>query len=163
MLTKYRTPASILVIGYGNTLRSDDGVGYRFAEEVEQWQMQGVRSLPVHQLTPELAHDIAQSDVVWLVDAIAPDALPETLSDSCSPYAQPIVQPLLPTPDDQPLGHSLTGRSLLALAQILYQRTPTAYWMLIPCQTFEFGETLSALTEAGLQQALSIFHDFVTN
>ncbi len=42
----------VLVIGYGNTLRSDDGAGKRVAELVAEWQLLNVRSLLVHQLTP---------------------------------------------------------------------------------------------------------------
>ena len=51
--------ASILVIGYGNTLRRDDAVGCLIADEVACWQRPGVRSMSVAQLTPELAAELA--------------------------------------------------------------------------------------------------------
>ncbi len=35
---------SVLVIGYGNTLRSDDGVGQRVATLVEEWELPYIRS-----------------------------------------------------------------------------------------------------------------------
>ena len=37
-----------LIIGYGNTLRSDDGVGPRLAQTVADWRLPGVRSLALH-------------------------------------------------------------------------------------------------------------------
>ena len=61
---------NFLVIGYGNTLRSDDGAGQIVAEKIAQWNLPGVRSLAVHQLTPELAEIIAQADAVIFIDAI---------------------------------------------------------------------------------------------
>jgi len=58
-----------LLIGYGNTLRSDDGAGQKIANIVSEWNLPQWRSLSVHQLTPELALDIAQADLVIFVDA----------------------------------------------------------------------------------------------
>jgi hydrogenase maturation protease len=60
---------SILVIGYGNSLRSDDEAGCRVADLVASWELPYVRSLTVHQLTPELAEPIAQSELTIFVDA----------------------------------------------------------------------------------------------
>ena len=40
----------ILVIGYGNTLRSDDGVGPHIAQEVAAQGWPSVCSITVHQL-----------------------------------------------------------------------------------------------------------------
>jgi hypothetical protein len=65
---------TVLVIGYGNTLRGDDGVGYQVAETVAEWQLPQVRSIAVHQLLPELAADIAEVDLVIFVDAVVATA-----------------------------------------------------------------------------------------
>jgi hydrogenase maturation protease len=59
----------VVVIGYGNTLRSDDGAGQQVATLVEDWQLPQVRSLAVHQLTPELAAELATAQMVIFVDA----------------------------------------------------------------------------------------------
>src|SRR5690348_5980583 len=61
--------APYLVIGYGNTLRSDDGAGPRAAAEVGAWGVPGLRAWAVHQLTPELASPIASARLVVFVDA----------------------------------------------------------------------------------------------
>lgn len=59
----------ILVLGYGNTLRSDDGVGYRVAAAVHRWHVPDVEGYTCHQLTPDLAAEIAPRQRVIFVDA----------------------------------------------------------------------------------------------
>ena len=61
-----------LVIGIGNPLRGDDGVGPLLAEQA------GGRS--VHQLTPELAAELAELEAVLFIDAwLAPAGGPPQL------------------------------------------------------------------------------------
>ena len=59
----------LLVIGYGNTLRSDDAVGPRVAEAVRELNLPGVRTLSCGLLTPELSDPISQARKVVFVDA----------------------------------------------------------------------------------------------
>jgi len=56
------------IIGYGNTLREDDGVGYCMAETIAQWNLTGIASKAVHQLTPDLAAHLAEVDRVIFID-----------------------------------------------------------------------------------------------
>lgn len=149
------TEPFILVIGYGNTLRSDDGVGYRvaeaIAEQVENRTLSQVRSRPVHQLMPELADEIAQAMAVLFVDAASPDL----------DLTEVQLQSITPAPAASPLGHSQGARSLLFLAQMLYGTVPVAYWILIPTKTMTFGETFSDQTQRGFSQALNLIHQLV--
>ena len=55
-----------LVIGYGNELRQDDGVGPRAALLMARL---GLQAMAVHQLTPELVERISQVEQVVFVDA----------------------------------------------------------------------------------------------
>jgi hydrogenase maturation protease len=59
----------VLVIGVGSELRGDDAAGRRVAEAVERIAPPGVEVHSVHQLTPELAIDVADRDLVVIVDA----------------------------------------------------------------------------------------------
>ncbi|WP_017304994.1 hydrogenase maturation protease [Spirulina subsalsa] len=137
-------PCSTLIIGYGNTLRSDDGAGQKIAETVESWGLEGVSSLAVHQLTPELAAEMAQSRQVIFVDVY-----PNT-GDSNGVQ----VTPINPKNSHSPLGHASNPQSLLALCQVLYRVTPASYWVLIPAENFEFGESFSPLTTQNIPRAL---------
>ena len=60
---------SVLVIGYGNPLRSDAEPG---GGPPSSWQLtEGGRTdvMACHQLTPELAEDVSRAGLVVLVDA----------------------------------------------------------------------------------------------
>ena len=137
---------NFLVIGYGNTLRSDDGAGQKVAQTIAEWQLTGVQCLAVQQLTPELAENIANADVVIFVDAVA------TNSDNPNPVQ---VQLLPVEAINSSLGHHGNPRSLLAYAQILYGKVPKAYGVLIPAINFDFGETFSTVTQQGIEIAVN--------
>ncbi|MDB9313423.1 hydrogenase maturation protease [Spirulina sp. CS-785/01] len=141
-----------LVIGYGNTLRSDDGAGQAVAERVDRWQTPEVDSLSVHQLTPELADTIAQSQTVIFVDVQRSE---ENTSLQC--YA------IEPNPSKTSLAHSTSPQALLSLTQHLYNATPNAYWLLIPAVNFDFGETFSPTTQQGIQEAVETIKQLTIN
>lgn len=132
---------SYLIIGYGNTIRGDDGAGYQIAETVAQWNFNHVRALAVHQLTPDLAEALAQANTVIFVDAVA------TLSEIA-------IEQLEPNDAESFTGHYAEPRSLLALTYALYKAIPTAYRILIPAVDFSFGETLSPVTQKSVEVAL---------
>jgi hydrogenase maturation protease len=69
-----------LIIGYGSTLRSDDGVGYLIAEKLmDLFDDASAKNPPEvvarQQLTPDLADDLSRVDKVIFIDACA-DAAP---------------------------------------------------------------------------------------
>ena len=136
---------SVIVIGYGNTLRSDDGIGQRVALEVQGWKLPSVRSLPLHQLTPELAETLQGAKAVIFVDA-DPSSQAEDMVQVCQ------IEPV--DASNLPAGHTSDPRSLLALTQAVYGYSPPAWLITIPAINFEFGETFSPITEQGLTIAL---------
>lgn len=138
----------ILIIGYGNTLRSDDGVGQLVAMDVEKWNLSQVTSLYLHQLTPELAEKIAQSTTVIFIDA--------------SIEAAQVKLTLLP--NRQPIKnwtHHLTPQSLMSLTEFLYQQTPATWLIQIPIANLDFGEAISNLAQAGKDEALVIIKNII--
>jgi hydrogenase maturation protease len=146
-----------LVIGYGNTLRQDDGVGYRIAATIAQWSLEGVRSLPVHQLTLDLAATIAQSSVVIFIDAYHSEAAVDPARRENPPTSQEPELSLVPIVPQSTLtftGHHLTPSALLGCSQLLYNATPEAYQLLIPAIDLGWGETFSAVTATAYQTAL---------
>lgn len=134
---------SFIVIGYGNDLRSDDGIGPRVATEVEAWDLPNVKSLAVHQLTPEIADTIKDMYGVIFVDACK---LPDVQE----------VQVLTIEAEEtgKSMTHNVDPRSLLALSQTLYNSHPHAWCINVPAVNFEMGETLSPVAEQGVSQAL---------
>jgi Ni,Fe-hydrogenase maturation factor len=64
------TGSGVLVVGYGNSLRGDDGAGWHAAARLAaDPRLTGARVLARHQLTPELAAEVATASLVVLVDA----------------------------------------------------------------------------------------------
>ena len=132
----------MLVIGYGNTLRSDDGVGPRVAEAVGSLKLPGVRTLICQQLSPEHADPISQSDAVVFVDA-AVDASKEVR-----------LHPLEPNESSQLMAHAADPRTMLALARDVFGHAPRAWWLTIPAVNLEFSETLSPEAKRGCDEAV---------
>lgn len=131
----------MLVIGYGNSLRGDDGIGPAIADRVADWNLPQVRSTSVHQLTPELAAELAKVDRVVFVDArIEGDTVK--------------VEPLEPEAGNLLLGHSLTPRSVLGLSQWLYGRVPQAWLISVPGECFDFSDRLSPTGERRLLEGI---------
>jgi hydrogenase maturation protease len=137
-----------LIVGYGNTLRGDDGLGPRVAEAVANWHLPNVRALSLHQLTPELAEALASAEVVIFVDARPSD--PQT-EPSPSVTFTPIT-----AQDDEALAatHVSDPRRLLALTRHVYGRSPQAWLISVPGVNFDFGESLSAQARHGIEVAL---------
>ncbi|MDX2229318.1 MAG: hydrogenase maturation protease [Leptolyngbyaceae cyanobacterium bins.349] len=138
---------SYLVIGYGNPLRSDDAAGQRIAETVAGWNLASVRSLPVHQLTPELADPLSKVHTVIFVDVYV-------AHDGREDVQVLELAPLITSKQQSGLGHASDPRSLLTLAQHLYGASPVGWWILVPAANFEFGEQLSSVTQNGIAIAL---------
>lgn len=135
---------ALLVLGYGSTLHSDDGVGQVVAEIVESWRWPGVRAIATLQLLPEHAQAIAEAGAVVFVDAYAAQNAADGIR--VSELAPDATQGMSP--------HYADPRAMLALAQALYGRAPRAWLIAIPGANFELGENLSEQTERGLNAAL---------
>jgi hydrogenase maturation protease len=135
-------PAGLLVIGYGNTLRRDDGVGPKVAEAVAALTLPGVRALACPLLTPELAEGVARAEVVIFVDA-AVDAPREVQ-----------MRPLVPAASSQIMAHAASPATLLALARDVFGHAPKAWWLTIPVEELGIGEELSALARRGFERAV---------
>ena len=135
-------PAGILVIGYGNTLRRDDGVGPKVAEAVAVLALPGVRALACPLLTPELADPVSRARVAIFVDA-AVDAPREVQ-----------LRKLAPAGSSQVIAHAASPATLLALARDVFGHAPQAWWLTIPVEDLGMGEELSPLAQRGFEIAV---------
>jgi hydrogenase maturation protease len=125
------SPAAVnrdfLVIGYGNTLRGDDGVGPRVAEAIEQLSLPGVRTLICQQLSPEYADPVSQAHTVVFVDA-AVDTPREVQ-----------LRKIEPSESAQLMAHAADPRTMLALARDVFGHAPQAWWLTIPAVKLDRG------------------------
>jgi hydrogenase maturation protease len=132
----------VLVIGYGNTLRGDDGVGPRVAEAVGRRRLPGVRTLICPLLTPELADQISRAEKVIFVDAAvdAPNAVQWRRLEA--------------NETSQLMAHAADPRTMLALARDVFGRVPEAWWLTIPAVDLGFREALSPEVQRGFAEAV---------
>jgi hydrogenase maturation protease len=123
-----------LIIGIGNPLRSDDGLGWKVAEQLVQDNDPGQVILTVHQLTPELVQWMAAADLVILIDA----------SRAGEP-GELAIRPVSPHPHTGAIGsHHLSPEELLALTTAIYDHCPPAFIASMTGADFAIGEQLSA-------------------
>jgi hydrogenase maturation protease len=133
-----------LVIGYGNTLRRDDGVGPKVADAIAALALPGVDTLACAQLSPELADPISKARVVIFVDA-AMDAPREVQ-----------LRKLEPADASQLMAHAADPRTILALARDVFGSVPEAWWLTIPAEVFGFGNDLSPAAQHGFDRAVRV-------
>jgi hydrogenase maturation protease len=130
----------VLIIAYGNPMRSDDGVAWRAAAALEgKLSTPDVEIVRAHQLTPELAETISRCEAVIFVDA-ANNGPPGRISS-----AQ--IRPPQATPR---FSHQLSPAAVVALAHQLFGATPDAFSVTLTGACFDHGESLSPAVQAAL-------------
>lgn len=112
-----RMPA--LLLACGNSLREDDGVGLRIAEAVERSLPASlVRIVAAQQFTPEMAADVAATDLAIFVDA--------SLGDDPGAIRVRAVE----AGGDSAETHRMDPAALLAMAHSLCGHTPAHAFVL---------------------------------
>jgi hydrogenase maturation protease len=144
----------VLVIGYGNPLRSDDGLGWHAAERLAQDpRLDGASVVQRHQLTPELALDISTASLVVLIDAnsrIAPGGLTVSRVERATAVGGT-------------WSHHVTPSVLVALADELYGRSADVFVVSCGVQSLELGDRLSPAVEAALPRVVDEVADLVAS
>lgn len=134
----------VLVLGFGNPGRLDDGLGPALAAALEREQVPGFEVDADYQLTVEDAARLKDYGAVIFADASV---------EGTAPFEFQKLKPSLGTGFSE---HSVSPGALLALAQELFGECPPAYVLGIRGYDFnEFGEKLSERAQANLQAALS--------
>lgn len=136
---KDQTTRRVLVIGYGNPLRGDDGLGRVIGERIaETARPEAIDVIVAHQLTPELAEPVSRADLVIFVDA-AVDV----------PAGRIKVVPVIADAMEAPgtLAHHCGPAQLLAAAQHLYGHGPEAWAISVGGARWDYAESLSPAVE----------------
>ena len=145
--------AAALVVGIGNPLRGDDGVGWWLARRAERLRPAPVVRL-VQQLTPELAAELVEFRRVLFVDA--------WLAPADAAAAGPCLRTLAPATGGETCSHSWEPAQLLALARLLWPAAATgeAWELLVPAARFGHGEVLSPQLRRWLPQGEALLRQW---
>lgn len=147
------TIARPLIIGYGNPLRTDDGVGWQVAARLAaDPRAAGIDVIAAHQLAPEYAEDLHAASLVVLVDAQL-DGHPPPAPGACT------IRQILPRAGAATGGwtHHRTPSGLAALARDLYGSVPPVRAVGVGVASLGPGDRLSPQVD----QALPAIADLV--
>lgn len=142
---------TILIIGYGNTLRRDDGVGVHLASLIQMQNWPEVQVHTVPQLTPELCELVASCQIALFLDSSV------AIAEGCQ------LEIVEPAAGDGFTSHGGDPRTLLAWCQWLHDHIPSAWSIHIAAQDFGVGEELSSTALAGAASALTKIRELVQN
>jgi len=126
-----------LVIGIGNPLRRDDGIGLRVAGALEGSALVSVCA--VQELVPELALRLREARRVLFIDA-----------EVNGPNVR--LGPLENSPSG--LGHGFAPRALVGLSREAFGEAPEAWTLCVPGVDFGYGEGLSDRAASFLPRAI---------
>ena len=142
----------VVVIGYGNMLRSDDGVGGYVAERVaNDARFEGVTVLRRHQLTPELSLDISRAVLVVLVDA-SPHLPAGTFA----------MERVAPSEEGgSRWTHRMEPATLVALARQLFGRAPEVHVVSVGALSLDVGDGLTPVVEAAVPRVVDALADLI--
>ncbi|MBN2211628.1 MAG: hydrogenase maturation protease [Sedimentisphaerales bacterium] len=136
--------ADVLLIGYGNPGRLDDGLGPALAEAIAALKPEGVTVEANYQLTVEDAEEAARHQVVIFADASV---------NGVEPFYFHKLEPAAATSFST---HRIDPENVLALATNMFGAEPAGYVLGIRGYEFnEFGEYLSPTAQHNLTLAVS--------
>lgn len=140
----------MLLIGYGNPGRGDDGLGPAFSESMAARDLTSWRIDTDYQLVAEHAFDVSGHELVVFADAEIGGAEPFSFRE---------IKPGAP----EVLGsHSLVPETVLSLCETLYGAAPRAFVLGISGAEYgEVKEGLSDMAAVNLAKAEAFFLDWV--
>jgi len=141
---------TVLIVAYGNPMRSDDGVAWRAADALApKFPESYIEILRLHQLTPELADTARNFRCVIFVDAACCDG----------PVSKPgaiRVEEIRGGPAEPArFSHVLSPQKVLDLAAQLYGVSPRAFAITVAGDNFNHGDSLSPLVAAALPELVA--------
>jgi hydrogenase maturation protease len=137
----------VLVLGYGNPGRQDDGLGPAVVARIEALGWPHVTAYDDYQLNIEDAIEVAEHDVVWFVDASR---------NGPAPFA---VEAVAPAATLDFTSHLVRPQAILAMARQYYGGAPQAFLLGIRGYEFEFVEALTPAAVDNLQSTLAMLED----
>lgn len=154
----------LLILGYGNPDREDDGVAWHILRALttklglpspESYEDEFPESTEIDfafhlQLTPEMTEDIAGYEYICFIDAHTGN-IPEPirLIDVESEF------------QNSPFTHHLTPQSLISMCETIYKKRPDAALLSVLGHRFLFSRELSEETEQLVPQAVELVWEWM--
>ena len=141
---------TVLIVAYGNPLRSDDGIAWRAADALApKFSESDVEIFRLHQLTPELADTVRNFGTVIFVDAASCDASHD------EPGAIRLEEIRGGTSEPARFSHVLSPKKVLDLALQLYGASPRVFVITVTGENFGHGDSLSSSVASALPELVA--------
>ena len=141
----------ILVLGYGNPGRQDDGLGPAAVAGIAGLGWPNLTAFDNYQLNIEDAIDVAAHDVVWFVDAARSGPPPFAVHD------------LEPASGIEFTSHIVRPETILAIARQYFGRSPRAFLLAIRGYEFAFVEALTQTATDNLREAVAMLKEWIVS
>ena len=145
----------ILIYGYGNPGRQDDGIGARFVELADVWieqgNLSGVFTDCNYQLNIEDSALVADYDMVIFVDASVVAEVEDFKLETIHPNDATIEFTM----------HAVSTSYVVDLCQKLYGKHPQAYVLHVKAYEFDFIEELTPKAIENLNNAFQFIKEFI--
>jgi hydrogenase maturation protease len=143
----------ILVYGYGNPGRQDDGLGVKLTEELDKWckdnNLSHVHTDTNYQLNLEDAAYIAGYELVIFADASRED-----INHFC-------MDRLMPSEKNEFTMHAVSPAFILHLCKQMFNSEPEAYLVHIRGYEWEFMAEMTEKARENLVKAISSIKGFI--
>ena len=135
----------IRIIGWGNDGRSDDGAALRLLAGLESLQSDSgnLQLDGYHQLGPEIACDLTTASLVIFVDAHVDDERPALSWERVTPEPATTMD-----------SHHCSPAELVSFCHAMKWTTPPCFLLAIRAHSFDYGDELSAETQALVAQGI---------
>jgi len=140
--------SKLLIYGYGNPGRQDDGLGIMLVEKLEQWaESHGIHHIDFeynYQLNIEDALTISEYSYVLFADASVEDIEDIKLAK------------VIPTEKTEFTMHAMLPGFILHLCQSLYSKFPETFILSIKGYEFELKEGITKQASKNLDKAFDV-------
>lgn len=145
----------VLLYGYGNPGRQDDGLGNEFINRMQEWVnkegLEGFKFDSNYQLNIEDALAVSDKDLVIFIDASKED-----IQDFCISKVTESSKISFTT-------HSASPGYVLDLCKKLYDKSPVTLLLHIKGYEWNFKEDLTKKAEENLEKAIDYFKEKLKN
>lgn len=143
----------LLIIGYGNPLREDDGIGWHLAgwlgETLNDPQIEIIQS---HQLFPEYADNLSKVRNALFIDCKQGSNIGQIESSQIDPST---IQ------TEKATFHHMSIEGILSMTKSLFQHVPSAHVFSIESDRFDHSEHLSDLMKKQLKCTQKVLIEYI--
>ncbi|MEK6781420.1 MAG: hydrogenase maturation protease [Bacteroidota bacterium] len=150
-MNELKTEHKVLMIGIGNSGRSDDALGWKFVDQFTSY---------VDLFDIEQRYQLQIEDALLLTEykkVIFIDASHKTYKDGFSFYK------CIPTRTEAFTTHKLEPETVLWLANDLFNQSPEVYVMAITGITWELHQGMSDVAQQNFEKAVAHFKKWLVN